>query len=208
MPITKDFLDSVAAASERTSGPRIFPWPAEGNPCAFLSFATLAEWRDFVLRMTLHPAVPKVVSLKFERAQKLYLLAWIDADLIKAGELVALSGLELALKDRYGQKVKARRKGKKPDRPIPFAELLRYVVDYDELTDEKLPMVQRSGGSVVDSLTDLREPSLADIRNGLAHGDPFDGLPWAGLLELVKELIEYAYRDMIDESSQRRKTVV
>lgn len=208
MPITKDFLDAVAATSEHTSASFILPWPAEGNPCAFLSFASFAEWRDFILRMTLHPAVPTVVSLKFERAQKLYLLAWTDADLIKAGELVALAGLELALKDRYWQKVKVRHKDKNSDRPIRFAELLRYMVDHDELTDEKLPMVQLNGGAVVDSLTGRRKPSLADIRNGLAHGDPFDGLPWAGLLELVKELIEYAYRDVIDESSQRMKTVV
>lgn len=27
--------------------------------------------------------------------------------------------------------------------------------------------------------------TLASIRNGFAHGDPFDGLPWSGLLELI-----------------------
>lgn len=37
--------------------------------------------------------------------------------------------------------------------------------------------------------------SLADIRNSAAHGDPFDGMPWAGMLELVRDLIEYAYRN-------------
>jgi hypothetical protein len=39
--------------------------------------------------------------------------------------------------------------------------------------------------------------TLAAIRNSLAHGDPFDDLPWSGLFELVRDLIHYAYRDMI-----------
>jgi hypothetical protein len=38
-------------------------------------------------------------------------------------------------------------------------------------------------------------PGLAEIRNQLAHGYPFDGLAYAGLLELVRDLIEYAYRN-------------
>jgi len=36
---------------------------------------------------------------------------------------------------------------------------------------------------------------MADLRNESAHGAPFDGLPQAGLLELVRDLIDYAYRD-------------
>jgi len=44
-----------------------------------------------------------------------------------------------------------------------------------------------------------RKPSLADRRNGMAHGDPFGesgaGGPCAGLLELLRDLIDYAYRD-------------
>jgi hypothetical protein len=33
----------------------------------------------------------------------------------------------------------------------------------------------------------------------LAHGDPFDGLPTGGLLELVRDLINFAYRHYIAE---------
>jgi hypothetical protein len=58
-------------------------------------------------------------------------------------------------------------------------------------------MIDRSGGSVVGLLTGDRDPTLAQIRNNLAHGYPFDGLPLAGLLELIRDLIEYAFRDMI-----------
>jgi hypothetical protein len=42
-----------------------------------------------------------------------------------------------------------------------------------------------------------RQPSLAEIRNKQAHGDPFDGFPCGGLLELARDLIAYAYGDMI-----------
>ena len=31
----------------------------------------------------------------------------------------------------------------------------------------------------------------------MAHGDPFDGFPVGGLLELVRDLIVYSYRDML-----------
>ena len=34
----------------------------------------------------------------------------------------------------------------------------------------------------------------------MAHGDPFDGLPTGGLLELVRDLINYAYRDYVAEA--------
>lgn len=123
----------------------------------------------------------------------LYFLAWLYGDLIKAGELVALTTLELALKDRYGHRY---RYGNNYKAPPAFQALLKDMC-CDGLTEDKIPMVRRCGGSVIPLLNGDREPSLADIRNIQAHGDPFDGPPWAGLLELVRDLIEYAYRDMV-----------
>lgn len=64
----------------------------------------------------------------------LYFLAWIYFDLIKAGELVALSTLELALNDRYGDMVK-KRGGYRP-----FAGLLKHMLQ-DGLTDDKIPLI-------------------------------------------------------------------
>jgi hypothetical protein len=118
------------------------------------------------------------------------LLGWVDADLMKGAELVALSALELTLRDRYGPEVK------KIYGNMKFAHLLRYMVAHDGLTDDRVAMNRRcGGGTVVGLLTGEREPSLADIRNNEAHGYPFDGFPRSGLLELVRDLIEYAYRD-------------
>lgn len=170
-------------------------------------FSTATEWQSFVSNLGIHPGVPEIVAMKFRRAQMLYFLAWIYYDLIKAGELVGLTTLELALKDRYGNKGKKskksdgrkdkKRKDKKCDERILFADLLNCMVRDDGLTDDKIPMVRRYGGSVIGFLTGDSKPSLAAIRNSLAHGDPFDGFPYAGMLELIRDLIEYAYRDMI-----------
>jgi hypothetical protein len=152
-----------------------------GNLGGFVSFATFAEWRAFVLQLALRDGIPEIVAAKFDRAHKLHMLAWVDLDLIKAGELVALTTLELALKDRYGDKVRDKH-GK-----ISFARTLRYMVKCDGLTDDLVPMNRRCGppATVVRRLTGDVKPSLADIRNNQAHGYPFDGLPQAGLLELV-----------------------
>lgn len=163
-------------------------WPVAGNPVGMISFSTFAQWHSFILELSLRRAAPDIVRLKFERALRLHLLAWLDLDLIKAGELVALTTLELALTDRYGDKVRDKR-GK-----IYFQRLLAYMPEHDGLTDAQIPIVQLSGGTGVAFLTGKAQPTLAKIRNKLAHGDPFDGFPYAGLLALVRDLIDYAYR--------------
>ena len=183
------FLDAIPMPEDRRDGALVLHWPARNMPAAFLSFSTLDEWRAFIKGLDLNAAVPEIVTLKFRRAQKLYFIGWIDADVIKAGELVALTALELALKDRYGKR--------------SFANLLKHMVARDGLTDQLIPMTRKNGGTVIGQLTGQTRLSIAEIRNSLAHGDPFDGLPWAGLLELVRDLIEYAYRDLIAHSAAK-----
>lgn len=192
------------------SDPLVLFWPAQNTPLAQLQFDTLEDWRAFIDAISLNPLVPDVVRFKFQRALKLYYLAWIDGDLIKAGELVALTALELALNDRYGGQVpgKPRKKlkaGQAPgfaDAPLQrsFAALLKHMVDGDGLTDAEIPMIVRCGGTAVGQLIGTTKPTLANRRNALAHGDPFDGLPTSGLIELVRDLIEFAYRGYIREA--------
>lgn len=200
-----DLLNMTVLPIDRSHDPLVLPWPIPGNPGGFRAFSTIAEWRECILDLGLHEAIPEIVFAKFQRAQKLYFLAWIDLDVIKAGELMALTVLELALKDRYGNK--------------KLATLLQHMVEKDGLRDEKISMFRKYGGNIVANLyeTDasrkarkgtLVEPpmTLAAIRNSLAHGYPFDGLPRSGLLELVRDLIEYAYRDWIVELTRARCT--
>ena len=69
MAISTDFLDAVALAAGRFPGPLVLPWPISGRPDGFLTFASFAEWRLFVMNLSLHAVVPEIVRAKFERAQ-------------------------------------------------------------------------------------------------------------------------------------------
>ncbi|WP_297490376.1 hypothetical protein [Acidocella sp.] len=213
MAVNAEFLEIVALAATKAPGIKMLPWPTKGNPGGFISFGSYNDWQAFILNLNLRAGLPDIVTYKFERAIKLHLIAWVDMDLLKAGELVAMTALELVMKDQYLHKAvvprreavirKAERRGKQPSKgdferadQISFSDLLKYMVESDGLTDDKLPIVQRAGGgSVIAGLIGDKKPGLAGIRNRMAHGYPFDTLPWAGLLEVVRDLIEYAYRD-------------
>lgn len=175
--------------------PLVIPWPEPGTPSGLIAFDDAQSWRIAVDGLSISPFVPNIVRLKYLRAQKLYLLGWIDIDLIKAGELVALTALEIAVTDRYGHLY--------PKRQRSLSVLLRHMVDVDGLTDAAIPMVVRCDGTAIGQLTGETKPTLAERRNLAAHGDPFDGLPVGGLLELIRDLITYAYRDMIAEAAKR-----
>lgn len=190
MPNT-EHLDLALISGLEREEPLILFWPMDGIPVGQLTIPTPQAWKQFVLSLSLPDGIPEIVRAKYQRAQMLYFLAWLYPDLIKAGELVALTALELTLRDCYGNKVKGRGKSK-PN----FAALLQYMPK-DGLTDDKIPMVQRSGGTAIGFVTGQAQPSLAERRNLLAHGDPFDAFPCGGLLELVRDLIVYAYREQI-----------
>jgi hypothetical protein len=200
-----EFLQTVALAAAARPGPLVIPWPTRGNLGGFRSFATFWEWAEAIKALGVHEAVPNFQQAKFERAQKLYVLGWLDLDLIKAGELVALSALEVALVGSYGTKLWRNRKIKIGQTktttrvPAPFADYLKFMVEEDGLTDAHLPCVEKYRGTVVGALTGKSQPSLAERRNDLAHGNSFERLASSGLLELVRDLIEYAYRDRIVE---------
>jgi hypothetical protein len=97
MPLPPDYLDAIAKARDPSSGPLVMPWPMPGSLGGTVTFSTFHQWRDFVLGFGLRTGAPRVVAAKFERAQKLYILAWLDFDVVKAGELIAFTALELAL---------------------------------------------------------------------------------------------------------------
>jgi hypothetical protein len=128
------------------------------------------------------------------------LAAWLDADLLIAGDLVAFTALEYAVVDRYGHLATPRPKydPKKPDKlmRVSFAKALDYIVTGDGLTDDQLPFIRKYSGTVVERLkyAGNAKPSLPDMRNTLAHGEPIERGPGCGLVELIRDLIDYAYR--------------
>jgi hypothetical protein len=188
-------MDSSHIALQDREQPLLLAWPMSGNAGGFMQFETAAEWRAFIEGLGIDSRIPDITRAKFARAQTLYLLGWIDFGLVKAGELAALIALELAVTDRYG--------GHIPKNKRSFAALLNYMVEVDGLTDAQIPMVTRCGGTAIGQLTGETHPTLAERRNTLAHGDPFEGLPTGGLLELARDLINYAYRSYLVEAAGR-----
>ena len=129
-----------------------------------------------------------IVTAKYDRALKLHILSWIDLDIIKAGEMAALTTLELALNDRYGDQV-----GIGTEISCSTACSASWSSRRSDRREALDPAAMRLG--VARYAADRR--SQADPRqhgNDLAHGYPFDGLPSSGLLEVVRDLINYAYR--------------
>lgn len=173
--------------------PLLLAWPTQGNASGFMSFEKVADWRAFVESLAIDARIPEIVRAKYARAQALYLLGWVDFSILKAGELAALIALELALMDRYGGQITKSKRS--------FAALLKFMVESDGLTDDRIPMIVRCGGTAVGQLIGATHPTLAERRNALAHGDPFDGFPTGGLLELVRDLINYAYRQYLAEAA-------
>ena len=212
-------MDDIALSDtwpDRSASPLTVPWPDQGNPGAVRNLTHASEWLDLIRGCDLRGAVPLIVSARFDLAQKLYAYGWFEYGFIKSGELAAVVALELALLERYGHLVPDAQSGKrkkspakpkaKPRTPM-FHDLLHYMVENDGLTDSALPSARLYGSPVVSRLYESEKErearqgtfigpptTLVGIRNGLAHGDPYDGLPWGGLLELVRDLIEYAYR--------------
>ncbi|MCP1848187.1 MULTISPECIES: hypothetical protein [unclassified Bradyrhizobium] len=180
--------------------PLVIPWPSPGLPGGFLQFDDAETWRDFIISLGIDDRIPDIVRAKFARAQTLYLMGWIDVGVLKAGELAALIALELTLMDRYGSQI--------PKKKRSFATLLKHMAEADGLTDAHIPMIIRTGGTAIGFITGDAEPSLSQRRNSMAHGDPFDGLPVGGLLELVRDLINYAYRDFIANAPPRQSQVL
>ncbi len=68
---------------------------------------------------------------------------------------------------------------------------LRYLVNQGGLTDEAL---RESGARVLQNvLKGGNGSSLSEIRNGLAHGNALGGMPWGGLFEVIRALIDFMY---------------
>lgn len=191
--------DAIEIILNMAREPLVLAWPMPGRADGFRSFETGAEWHGFITGLGIDQRIPAIVRAKFDRAQKLYLFGWLDFSLVKAGELGAPIALELALMDRYG--------GHLPKKERSFANLLKHMVEADGLTDADIPMVTRCAGTAIGQLTGVTKPTLAQRRNMLAHGDPFDGLPIGGLLELARDLINYAYRGYIAEAAAQSQLV-
>lgn len=149
-------------------GPLRLIWPTKNSPTDFLEFNTYAEWRRFVDGFSLRSAARLIVTNKYRRAQRMYLLAWLDFDIVKAAELAALVALELALQNQYGGEARKLRppiKVAKPEGPgsLGLRFLLTYMIQHDGLTADALPPLRRPGKDLLERIVGTGKPNLVDI---------------------------------------------
>lgn len=160
-----------------------------------LEFFTIADWRDYLDSHRIKSnRVPQIHANQYHVALRLMLLAWVDYSAVKPAELQALRSLEGALAQVYFNTIfeleqkKHERLQKKPiDRMKYHPGLCRYLdhmVAHDALPER-----------FHNQLTKRDSSALHNIRNGLAHGDPFNNGAWGGLMESVRDVIEHAYRN-------------
>lgn len=173
---------------------RSFTYPGDFGPdrqnVPVMQFYRIAEWRDYLLTLQLRSRkVPMVFVNFYNAALRTLLLAWAEPAVIKPAELQTLRSLEAGLRDVYFQPVFDQAKARKPtlsrDEFMPgLGRYLDYMAAHDELPPEAHSPSKRTTGNALDV-----------IRNGLAHGDVFNGLPWGGLFESVREVMEHAFRN-------------
>lgn len=193
-------LRSLAAKLDRSPGGLAVPLPDRDPVLGGHPFKTFREWHEFVDALSLNSTVPIKLGERWTRVQSAYLVSWLSPDLLVAADLVSFAALEYAVMDRYGHLATPRPKynPKKPNAPmrVSFAKALDNIVTGDGLTDATLPFAKKYGGGVVGRLVQTAPtcPTLPDIRNRLAHGEPLEPGLTSGLLELVRDLIDYAYR--------------
>jgi hypothetical protein len=89
LPLSHDFIAAVSRAAAGVAGPFTTHWPMPGALGGIVSFNTFEQWQRFVEELSLHNEIPSIVAVKYARALKLFLLAWIDADLIRPPRLSA-----------------------------------------------------------------------------------------------------------------------
>lgn len=173
---------------------RLFTYPGDYGPdrpnAPLMQFHRIGEWRDYLLTLQLRgKKVPWVFVDSYNAALRTLLLAWVEPAVIKPAELQALRSLEAGLRDVYSQLVFEQKRAKKRNVNLEkfkpgLGTYLDYMAKHDELSPEAHSPSKREAGNALDV-----------IRNALSHGKLLIGLPWGGLFESVREVMEHAFRN-------------
>jgi hypothetical protein len=170
------------------------------EPAPFKKFERFADWLDAIEELGLAAEVPDVVADKYVLALKHCLIAWIDLQFLRAAEWAAFGALEYALNDRYGRLIHDLDQAA-AGRPLKFrpkgsSKCLEFMLGHDGLTDDvfrfslkyRIPATQqlRRDGAI--------RPTLYQRRNELMHGRSSDAYPASGIIEMIRDLIDHAYR--------------
>ena len=158
--------------------------PGRSN-LTLMQFSDIKGWRDYLLTLQINDTrVPGIHSNAYHDALKALLLAWVEPATIKPAELQALRSLEGALCGAYLQRLYEKEPARSRKRKPGLGQFLKFMSEFDDLPDALHSKSGSGPGSALDT-----------IRNALAHGDPFNNLPWGGLFESVRDVVVYAYRN-------------
>ena len=102
----------------------------------------LADHHELISAYVLHAGVPQEIVLQFETARNVYLYAWFVYRFYPVAEHQCLACLELALRERLKQEIRAGKiKGKMPT----LRPLLKYAVDHGLVKNEGFSAWQNRG---------------------------------------------------------------
>lgn len=182
-PPPDELLDINIIGEEYRQRPN-FAYPMErGN---IRLFGSIHEWYDYVKSLRLQPKqvfLPYVDG--FDEGLRALFMTYVLPEFCKMGEMRALATLEGALLAAYEHKMCKTKAGE--HHCATLAPILRWANKNDGLPAE---WFKRDPSN--------RSPNDLDvIRNKQMHGEVLQEttLPWAGLFEVIKETIEYAYRN-------------
>jgi len=128
----------------------------------------LADHHEAIAALSLHAGVPQDVALQFETARNLYLYAWFVYRFYPVAEHQSLACLELALRDRLKDDVRAGKVGARGNRPMLRA-LLKYAVTQGMVKNEGF-QTWRNRGEInartrveMEKMREMSETNLTEI---------------------------------------------
>ncbi|MHB8348559.1 MAG: hypothetical protein ACYDHM_15705, partial [Acidiferrobacterales bacterium] len=181
-PPPKELLDINIIGEEYRKHP-YFAYPMPSGDMRH--FADIYAWYDYVqsLRLQLQRVLLAYVDA-FDEALRALFMAYALPEFCKLGKMKVLATLEGALLAAYKHKTCTTRKGE--HRCAMLADILNWANEEDSLPAEWLKH----------DVSKKSRSDLSVIRNKQMHGEMLqETLPWGGLFEVVKETIQYAYRN-------------
>ncbi|MHB1280567.1 MAG: hypothetical protein ACYCYL_04955 [Acidithiobacillus sp.] len=149
-------------------------------------FASVEQWYDYVQSLRIKPhqvTLPYVDA--FDEALRVLFMTYIIPEFCKMAETKAFATLEGALKEAYHHKT-CKTVSNKIHRRAGLADCLEWAEKNDGLTPD-----------LFDKTIGQRRPeALNVIRDKQMHGKFEEMFPWGGLFEVIKETIEYAFRNL------------
>ena len=179
-PPPNELLDINILSDEYKKRP-YFAYPMSNG--SLRQFASVYEWYGYVKSLRIQPGRVLLAYMDaFDEALRILFMAYALPEFAKSGEMKAFATLEGALLVAYEHKMCETRKGQ--HRCAGLGKTLEWAERYDALRPGRVDLSKAS------------HHALNVIRDKQMHGRLLEEtLPWGGLFEMVKETIEYAYRN-------------